>query len=117
MALFGQKKIAAESSDEQAVITHVPLSDDAFGAVEERNAIIELEDELTKAAASVGGEHDGNEVGNGEVVFYTYGPDADILLEAIRNYLDHRVPPGAFAVKRYGRAQDPDSPEERIPLA
>ena len=117
MALFGRKK-PREPSDEQAVITHLPLSDDAHGAAEEREAIFELERKLTKAAAALGGEHDGNEFGGGEAVLYTYGPDANALFEAVRSsHGDFPIRPGAFAVKRYGRAGDPDALEERVSLA
>jgi hypothetical protein len=100
------------------VITHLPLSDDEYGAAEEREAIFEVEDKLMKAAVALGGEHDGNEFGGGEAVLYTYGPDADALLEAVRSSLgDFPIRPGAFAVKRYGRAGDPGAREERVSLA
>jgi hypothetical protein len=46
--LFGRKK--KPTSDAQAVITHVPLSDDAFGTTEEREAIFAVEDRLSEAA-------------------------------------------------------------------
>ena len=117
MPLFGRKKKPVAPSDEHAVITHLPLSDDDHGIAEEREAVFALEDRLLEAAAALGGEHDGNEFGGGEAVLYTYGPDADALLEAVRSCLaDFPVRPGAFAVKRYGRADDPDAREERVPL-
>ena len=117
MALFGRKKNAPAPSDAHAVITHLPLSGDEFGTTEERAAIFELEDKLVDAAAELGGEHDGNEFGGGEVVLYTYGPDADALLDAVRDALvGFPVADGAFAVKRYGRAEDTDAREERVPL-
>jgi hypothetical protein len=115
--LFRRKKKPATPSEEHAVITHLPLSDDDHGTFEEREAVFAVEDRLIKAAAAVGGEHDGNEFGDGEAVLFTYGPDADALLEAVRSCLaDFPVRPGAFAVKRYGRADDPDAREERVPL-
>jgi hypothetical protein len=114
--LFRSKK-SDPPSDEHAVITHLPLSDDEHGTAEEREAVFALEDRLIDAAAALGGEHDGNEFGGGEAVLYTYGPDADALLEAVRSCLaDFPVRPGAFAVKRYGRADDPDAREERVPF-
>ncbi len=97
------------------VITHLPLSDDEFGTEEERESVYELEDRLEGAAAAVGGDHDGHEFGGGEAVLYTYGPDADRLLDAVRESLHgFSVRPGAFALKRYGRADDPDAREERV---
>jgi hypothetical protein len=116
VALFRWKK-AVTRSDEHAVITHLPLSDDDHGTAEEREAIFAGEDRLIKAAAGLGGEYDGHEFGGGEAVLYTYGPDADALLEAVRSCLaDFPVRAGAFALKRYGRADDPDAREERVPL-
>jgi hypothetical protein len=114
--LFRWKKPVARF-DEHAVITHLPLSDEDHGSTEEREAVFAVEDRLVEAAAALGGEHDGNELGGGEAVLYTYGPDADALLEAVRSCLaDFPVRPGAFAVKRYGRADDPDAREERVSL-
>ena len=115
MALFRRKK---QPSDEHAVITHLPLSDDDYGAADEREAVFALEDRLTEAAAALGGEHDGNEFGGGEAVLYTYGPDADALMEAVMTCLgDFPLRPGAYAIKRYGRADDPTAREGRVPLA
>jgi hypothetical protein len=66
----------------------------------------------------VGGDHDGDEFGGGEAVLYTYGPDADALLDAIRNsFEDFPLRPGAYAIKRYGAADDPAAREERVSLA
>ena len=118
MGLFSRKRQQAPVSDDQAVITHLPLSGDTFGTKEEREAVFAVEERLMKAAAKLGGEHDGNEFGEGEAVLYTYGPDADRLMEAVRACLDgFAVRPGAYAIKRYGRADDPDAREERVPLA
>jgi len=64
MPLFRKKRTPAPS-DEQAVITHLPLSDNEHGTSDEREAIFAIEDRLTEAAAAVGGEHDGNEFGGG----------------------------------------------------
>ena len=99
------------------MITHLPLSDDEHGTADEREAVFAIEDRLTEAAALLGGEHDGNEFGGGEAVLYTYGPDADALMEAVKSSLgDFPVRPGAYAVKRFGRADDPAAREERVPL-
>jgi hypothetical protein len=114
--LFRKKKTAP--SDEHALITHLPLSDDEFGTEDEREQVFELEDRIGEAVAALRGEHDGNEFGNGEAVLYTYGPDADALLAAMRESLSgFPVRPGAYAIKRYGRADDPDAHEERVELS
>jgi hypothetical protein len=115
--LFRKKKPPVVS-DDHAVITHLPLSDDEHGSAEEREAVFAIEDRLTEAAARLGGEHDGNEFGGGEAVLYTYGPDADDLFDAVVTCLgDFPILPGAYAVKRYGRADDADAREERVPLS
>jgi hypothetical protein len=118
MPLFrADKSPKTSASDEQAVITHLPLSDDQHGSTDEREAVFELEDRLIEAAAALGGEHDGNEFGGGEAVLYTYGPDADVLFEAVKQCLvGFPIRTGAFAIKRYGRASDENAREVRIPL-
>ena len=118
MPLFRKKKRTPAPSDEHVVITHLPLSDDEHGTADEREAIFAIEDRLTEAAAALGGEHDGNEFGGGEAILYTYGPDADALMEAVRTSLGtFPLRPGAYAIKRYGRADDPTAREERVPLS
>jgi hypothetical protein len=113
--LFRKKKPAP--SDEHAVITHLPLSDDPFGTEDEREQVFELEERVSEAVAALGGEHDGNEFGDGEAVLYTYGADADTLLDAVRASLSgFPLRPGAYAIKRYGRAEDPGAREERVDL-
>jgi hypothetical protein len=112
-----RRKTAPVTADDHAVLTHLPLSDDQFGTADEREAVRELEECIQEAAAKLGGEHDGNEFGGGEAMLYTYGPDADRLFDAIRECLrGFGVRPGAYAVKRYGRADDPDAREERVAL-
>jgi hypothetical protein len=121
MPLFRRKKAAEpepSAADDHAVITHLPLSDDRFGTAGERDAVHELEARIEEAVDAIGGDHDGDEFGEGEAVLYTYGPDADALFDAIQRCLDgFEVRPGAYAVKRYGRSDDPGAREERVPLA
>jgi hypothetical protein len=116
MRFLGRKK--APPSDEHAVITHLPLSGDEFGTENEREAVYELEDRIARAVAGIGGEHDGNEFGEGEAVLYTYGPDADALFEAVRGSLaGFPVRAGAYAIKRYGRADDAAAVQQRVELS
>jgi hypothetical protein len=115
MPLFRRKKAAP--SDEHAVITYLPLSGDEFGTEEEREAVFRLEERIERAAADIGGEHDGNEFGEGQAILYTYGPDADALFDAVRGSLgDFPVREGAYAIKRYGRADDPEAAQQRVEL-
>jgi len=114
--LFRRKKATA-NADDHAVLTHLPLSDDEFGTAEEREAVRDLEQRIEKAVAEIGGEHDGNEFGGGEVMLYTYGPDADQIFDAIQKCLTaFDALPGAYAIKRYGRADDPGAREEGVAL-
>lgn len=93
------------------------MSDDQFGADEEREEIYRLEDELEQAVESMGDQLDGHEFGDGEAVFYLYGLDADLLVEIVKRTLEgFPVRPGAFAVKQYGPPDDPDVRTERVPL-
>ena len=115
MPLFRRKKAAP--SDERAVLTHLPLSDDEFGTEDEREAVFALERRIERAVDEIGGEHDGNEFGGGEAVLYTYGPDADALFGAVRQSLgDFPVREGAYAIKRFGRVDAPEVREERVEL-
>lgn len=118
MPLFRRKKHSqVQASDEHALITYLPLSGDEFGTVDEREAVFALEERIEQAVARVGGEHDGNEFGEGQAILYTYGPDADALLAAVRASLaGFPVRDGAYAIKRYGRADDPDARSERVEL-
>jgi hypothetical protein len=103
---------------DQAVITHLRLSDDEFGTKQEREAVFALEGRIADAAERIGCYHDGNLFGGGEVELFTYGPDADALLAVIQDSLrGFEVRPGSYAIKRYGGAEDRDAREERVELA
>jgi hypothetical protein len=101
---------------EHAVIVHLPLDDARFGSSERREALHALEDELINAIElAEAGEFDGNEFGEGECVFYMYGPDADTLYMVIEVVLqEFPVARGGHAIKRYGPAEDPNSKEVRV---
>jgi hypothetical protein len=108
----------APGAPEQSVITHLRLSDEQFGTHEEREAVFALEARIVAAVSAIGCDHDGNEFGGGEATLFTYGPDADAMLVAIQEALQgYDVRAGSYAVKRYGRAQDPHAREERVELA
>jgi hypothetical protein len=126
MGLFSRKKRtdlpAGEppraTTAEQAVITHLRLSDHQFGTAEDREAVFALEARIVAAVSAIGCDHDGNEFGGGEATLFTYGPDADAMLPLIQDALrGFELRPGSYAVKRYGRAQDPRAREERVELA
>lgn len=106
------------SADEQAVITHLPLSGEDYGEDEERASLRELEACIRDAAKRIGADHDGHELGGGEAVLFSYGPSADELFEVIEQCLEvFPTTPGAYAVKRYGAVDDPEAREERVPLS
>lgn len=101
---------------EQAVIVHLRLSDHSFGSIEERKALLALQDQMAWAIENAAaGEFDGDEFGEGECVLYMYGPDADRLFAAIEPLLEScPLASGGYAVKRYGGAGDPDAREVRV---
>jgi hypothetical protein len=118
MRFFRRAEKQATSSAEHAVTTHLPLSGDDFGTEEERQAVHALEARIEAVVAAIGGEHDGDELGGGEAVLSTYGPGADALLDSIRGcFEDFPLRPGAYALKRFGAADDPAAREERVSLA
>lgn len=73
-----------DSAEEQAVIVRFPLSDDKFGANDERQGIYNLEKRLEDAIESAGvGEFDGDEFGEGAGTLFMYGPDAEKLFTIV----------------------------------
>lgn len=97
--------LTAAAADEQAVIIHLKLSDPGFGARAEREQLFALEEAVAAAVArSATGEHDGNEVGDGEFVIFCYGPDADKLYAAVEPALRaSSLSRGGTVVIRYGK--------------
>jgi hypothetical protein len=105
------------SSPENAVIVRYALSGDGFGDEEERKAVYALQHRLAEAVeAADAGEFDGNEVGGGEAVLYAYGPDATRLFAAMEPQLRAFPARPAYAVLRFGEADDPTAEEQRINL-
>ena len=103
---------------EHAVIAHLKLSDEGLGTDDEVEAFHELSDQLAEVIEEhEAGEFDGDEFGGGECVLFMYGPDADALFAAIEPLL--RALPlakGAWVIKRYGDASDPNAKEVSIRL-
>ena len=119
MGLFGklfQKPTPPSSKPEHAVIVHLKLSDNQSGTKDERDRLFKLEDKLLAAFTdSRAGEYDGNEFGEGEFVFYMYGPNADALFSVAEPILRaSELSKGGHVIKRYGKAGDPQAKETRI---
>ncbi len=89
---------------EHAVLLHLKLAADGFGDPADLEPLQTLEQILAEAIDTAGaGMLDANEIGEGECVIYTYGPDADRLWRAIEPHLRaHAARPGSYAIKRYG---------------
>ena len=106
----------APRSNEQALLIHLKLSDGKFGTKSEIDALFALQHELEADIAKVkGGDFDGNEIGEGECVFFIYGPDADKLFSSVESRLKSSpLSKGGWAIKRYGRANDPKAKETRV---
>jgi hypothetical protein len=101
---------------EQAVIVRLKFKNGDFGSSDEVAALQALEDEIASAVddASVG-EVDGNEIGAGEYVLYTYGPDADRLYQVMAPILKSAPSAqGGQATLRYGDAGDPSAREIEV---
>jgi hypothetical protein len=103
---------------EHALLVYLKLSNDEFGAEEEREAIHNMSDQMQAAinSASVG-EFDGDEFGNGECTLFMYGPDADALMRTVEPILrNNPFTRGGRVIKRFGEASDPSAREVRIDL-
>ena len=99
------------------MIAHLRLSAGGFGTPTERQQFMELEQRLEQSIKKARvGEFDGNEFGDGECVWYMYGPDADALWGAVEPIVRAAAQAGSFVVKRRGAAGDPNAKEERIEL-
>ena len=108
------KPINEERADEEhAVLVHI--TPDRTVSRWEDWSISELSEELEEAIQRAGvGTYDGDEVGEDQLIVYTYGPDADRLAEVVLESLkDFRMGPGSYLVKRYG---EPGRREERLEL-
>ena len=103
---------------EHAVLIHLKLQHGEFGSTEEREAIHELEDELSDAIEDAGvGKFDRDDFGKGESILYMHGPDADRLFDVIQPLLKRSaLTNGGYAIKRYGEAEDEDAREVRVEL-
>lgn len=79
--LFGKK--AAPTKNDQAVLVFLDgqcLPEEVYA----EHDLATLEDQLIKVIESQTlGEFDGNEIGEGEVVLYIYGPNAEALFSGI----------------------------------
>jgi hypothetical protein len=103
---------------EHAVIAHIPMIEDTLRSAREREAVIALAEQLERVIDEQQiGEFDGEEFGDSRCVLYMYGPDADLLFEAIEPVLKAAsLARGAFVIKRYGEASDAHAVEKRISL-
>ncbi len=107
------KPPAASKPEEQAALVHIDirsLSEEEF----ERSDFDHLEDRIAEAVAAIG-EFDGHGFGDGEVVIYLYGPDAEALFRAVEPHLlSHPLGRGAMVLIRKGPPGAPER-EVRIP--
>ena len=103
---------------EQPVIAHLRLSESGFGTTGDRQRIAELEERLERSMKKArAGEFDGHEFGEGECIWYMYGPDADALYRTVEGIIrEAATQAGSFVVKRRGAADDPNAKEEKIQL-
>jgi hypothetical protein len=107
---------AENSTNNEALIVRLKLSDDEFGDSAERDAAHAVEDRLVELFASGElGEFDGHEFGGGFATLYMYGPSAERMAAAVLPAvadLGRRV--GSVLTKRFG---PPGSPEVTIRLS
>lgn len=98
-----------------AVVVHLKLSDQELGSFEERENALSLEDRLEEAVGeSAVGEYDGHEFGGGWCRFFTYGDNAELIVDTVLPISRAFSPPtGSFVVKRFG---PPGARHEEVPL-
>lgn len=98
---------------EHAVLIEIPLTGDGFGTALERDAVVRLENALTRELAVDSTiEVDGHEFGDGKATLYIYGRDADGVFRLAEPELRKHPSSGNIVVtRRYGPAADPESKE------
>lgn len=108
-------KPESDEPGQEALIVHLQMSDSKFGAVDERQNLFKLEDEIIELMDKTSeGEYDGNEIGEGVLTMYIYGASADRLWALISPILkSFDSLPGSFALKRFG---PPGAMEQKITL-
>ncbi|MGW3323659.1 hypothetical protein [Streptomyces virginiae] len=105
-----------EVPSEHAVIACFRLGGDDFGESDQWSRVFDAERSLQAAVSAAGvGEVDGNEFGEGEVVIFSYGPDADALYRVMEPGLRALPFRPAHVVLRYGEPAD-DVMSKRIDL-
>ncbi len=104
---------------QHAVIVHLSLSAPDFGTQGDLEAVHALEDALTEAVSVAGvGELDGHEIGMGTCELFLYGKNADAIVRVIAPIIrESPIGLGAWALKRYGSADDPYALSTRIQFA
>ncbi|MFE4599343.1 hypothetical protein ACFRKE_00625 [Kitasatospora indigofera] len=108
---------AAEGCIEHAVIARYRLPGDGFGEPGDRAVVRAAQNLLAEVIERAGvGELDGNEFGGGEVVLFSYGPDADALFAVMAPVLRDVPFRPASVVLRYGSASNPAAIERRVDL-
>ncbi|MEU9146549.1 hypothetical protein [Streptomyces sp. NPDC048349] len=107
----------AENDVEHAVIAHYRLADAGLGDPAQREAVRQAQSLLSEAIEQADvGEFDGNEYGDGEVVLYAYGSDANALFAVMAPILKDLPFRPAHVVLRYGSVDDPSAGEHRVDL-
>jgi hypothetical protein len=104
-----------DAAEEQALIIAIPLRSGKSGNADELKRLHALEDQLIVAIKeSRAGEYDGDEIGEGVITIYMYGPSAERLFAVVRPTLTRfRPPAGSFLIKRYGK---PGSKQDRVAI-
>lgn len=107
----------APSSD-QAVIVSLRLSDGSFGADDERQRVLLLEDQIIEAVDRAGvGAVDGHGFGDGVAELFVYGPDAEALFTAVESLVRAFNPAtGSNVLLMYSSSSDDDAQSRSVAL-
>lgn len=106
-------------SYEQALILHLKLSDDDFGAEDMQSSLMEWELKMMDLIASTvpGGTLDGHCFGGGFCQVYFYGPNIDeVEVLVLPELAKIAVLEGSYYIKQYGKALDENVKKIRVDL-
>jgi len=110
MGFFGKlfrRRPSPERPQEWIAVYFKLSSGGEFGNAEERAMVHKFADKLESVIEERQiGVYDGDEYGNGQGALFMYGPNADLLFDAVYPLLSTWKPlKGGYAIKRYGMAE------------
>jgi len=85
--LFKKKELEQQPNLTGIKIEGKFASGQEHGTLEERDELFELEGKLEVALQAIGADHDGHEMGEGNILLFSYGPDPEKMWEVMESLI------------------------------